>query len=119
MKDRSMSRQGTRLAILFGACLALAGCADNGIGMAHHPIDCAIGIPWGDCLPGTGGYREKPVPPPETVGWVHVDGTASTPTDVAKASYACLKDVGGQPQDTRTLLFNACMGSSGWSHGKG
>lgn len=25
-------------------------------GCVHHPVDCAIGVPWGDCLPGTAGY---------------------------------------------------------------
>ena len=29
---------------------ALAGCA-------HHPADCAIGVPWSDCLEGTAGYN--------------------------------------------------------------
>lgn len=24
---------------------------------ANHPVDCAIGIPWSDCLPGTAGYN--------------------------------------------------------------
>jgi hypothetical protein len=28
-----------------------------GFGLAHHPGDCAIGIPWADCLPGTAGYN--------------------------------------------------------------
>jgi|GEM_PF-2733100 hypothetical protein len=28
----------------------LAGCA-------HHPADCAIGVPWSDCLEGTAGYN--------------------------------------------------------------
>jgi hypothetical protein len=106
------------LLIVAAAGLAVSACSDVGPGMKNHPVDCAIGIPWGDCLPGTGGYREKPIPPPQTIGWVRVDGAASTPTDVAKASYACLKDVGGQPQDTRTLLFDACMGSNGWARGK-
>ena len=23
---------------------------------AHHPVDCAIGVPWHGCLPGTQGY---------------------------------------------------------------
>ena len=23
----------------------------------HHPVDCAIGVPWSDCLPGTAGYN--------------------------------------------------------------
>ncbi len=26
-------------------------------GCAHHPADCAIGIPWSDCLEGTAGYN--------------------------------------------------------------
>jgi hypothetical protein len=26
-------------------------------GCAHHPADCAIGIPWSDCLAGTPGYN--------------------------------------------------------------
>lgn len=30
--------------------VALEGCA-------HHPADCAIGIPWSDCLEGTAGYN--------------------------------------------------------------
>jgi hypothetical protein len=29
---------------------SLAGCA-------HHPVDCAIGVPWSDCLEGTAGYN--------------------------------------------------------------
>ena len=35
----------------------LGGCSDVGIGLAHHPLDCAIGIAGGDCLPGTPGYN--------------------------------------------------------------
>ena len=35
--------------ILAVSLLALGGCA-------HHPVDCAIGLPWADCLPGTAGY---------------------------------------------------------------
>jgi len=26
------------------------------VGCANHPVDCAIGIPWDDCLEGTQGY---------------------------------------------------------------
>ena len=29
---------------------ALGGCA-------HHPLDCAVGFAWADCLPGTAGYN--------------------------------------------------------------
>lgn len=28
-------------------------------GCAHHPLDCAMGIAWGDCLPGTAGYSNR------------------------------------------------------------
>lgn len=34
----------------------LGGCSTVGPGFANHPGDCAIGIPWADCLPGTRGY---------------------------------------------------------------
>ncbi|KVD70142.1 hypothetical protein [Burkholderia ubonensis] len=34
----------------------LAGCSSVGPGFANHPGDCALGIPWADCLPGTRGY---------------------------------------------------------------
>ncbi len=30
--------------------LLLSGCV-------HHPVDCAIGVPWSDCLAGTAGYN--------------------------------------------------------------
>jgi hypothetical protein len=35
----------------------LSGCSDVGPGLAHHPLDCAIGFPWADCLAGTPGYN--------------------------------------------------------------
>lgn len=35
---------------------ALSGCSSVGPGLANHPGDCALGIPWADCLPGTAGY---------------------------------------------------------------
>ena len=35
----------------------IGGCSSAGPGFANHPMDCAIGVPWGDCLPGTAGYR--------------------------------------------------------------
>lgn len=34
----------------------LGGCSSVGPGFANHPGDCALGIPWADCLPGTRGY---------------------------------------------------------------
>jgi len=34
----------------------LEGCSSVGPGFANHPADCALGIPWADCLPGTKGY---------------------------------------------------------------
>lgn len=33
------------------------GCSTVGPGLANHPPDCARGIPWADCLPGTAGYN--------------------------------------------------------------
>lgn len=35
----------------------LSSCSSVGPGFANHPADCAIGIPWADCLPGTSGYN--------------------------------------------------------------
>ena len=37
--------------------LSLACCSTVGPGFANHPIDCAMGIRWADCLPGTPGYN--------------------------------------------------------------
>jgi hypothetical protein len=34
----------------------LDGCSSVGPGFANHPADCALGIAWADCLPGTPGY---------------------------------------------------------------
>lgn len=44
--------------LIIGSAVAalLAGCSTVGPGFANHPGDCAIGIPWADCLPGTLGY---------------------------------------------------------------
>jgi len=44
-----------RLVMLISALLC--GCSSAGPGLANHPLDCAIGVTWGDCLPGTAGYR--------------------------------------------------------------
>ncbi|HLX29703.1 MAG TPA: hypothetical protein VKV24_14575 [Casimicrobiaceae bacterium] len=38
------------------ATLAI-GCSTVGPGLANHPLDCAMGIAWADCQPGTAGYR--------------------------------------------------------------
>ncbi|RKF36726.1 hypothetical protein BCY88_35415 [Paraburkholderia fungorum] len=38
------------------AVAVLAACSSVGPGFANHPADCAIGIAWADCLPGTRGY---------------------------------------------------------------
>jgi hypothetical protein len=39
------------------ALVLLSGCSTVGPGFTNHPADCAIGIPWADCLPGTPGYN--------------------------------------------------------------
>jgi hypothetical protein len=40
--------------------LTAAACSDVGIGFKNHPADCALGVAWADCLPGTPGYRGTP-----------------------------------------------------------
>ena len=40
-----------------GSAALIAGCSAVGPGLANHPIDCAMGIKWVDCLPGTAGYK--------------------------------------------------------------
>lgn len=54
-----MNRRIWRLTV-FGAfigLLVLGGCSSSGLGLANHPADCAIGVAWDDCLPGTAGYN--------------------------------------------------------------
>ena len=46
----------TRLIAFSGVLTLLTGCSSVGPGLANHPGDCALGIPWADCLPGTRGY---------------------------------------------------------------
>ena len=38
------------------AVLSVSACSSVRPGLKNHPADCAIGIPWADCLPGTTGY---------------------------------------------------------------
>jgi hypothetical protein len=45
-----------RLAAIAAAATTLVACSSVGPGFANHPADCAIGIAWADCLPGTRGY---------------------------------------------------------------
>jgi hypothetical protein len=45
-----------RFAAITAAVITLASCSSVGPGFANHPADCAIGIAWADCLPGTKGY---------------------------------------------------------------
>lgn len=46
----------TKLMAFSGVLTLLASCSSVGPGFANHPGDCALGIPWADCLPGTRGY---------------------------------------------------------------
>jgi hypothetical protein len=46
-----------RAAGALGAISLLSDCSSVGPGLAHHPVDCAVGIPWADCLEGTPGYN--------------------------------------------------------------
>jgi hypothetical protein len=45
-----------RLASISAIVVMLEACSAVGPGFANHPADCAIGIAWADCLPGTKGY---------------------------------------------------------------
>lgn len=45
-------KQGIMAPAMLAACLLMGGCA-------HHPLDCALGIAWADCLPGTSGYSNR------------------------------------------------------------
>ncbi|MGF6572511.1 MULTISPECIES: hypothetical protein [Paraburkholderia] len=45
-----------KLAGLSVTVALLEACSTVGPGFANHPADCAIGIAWADCLPGTRGY---------------------------------------------------------------
>lgn len=53
---KKVLRIGFGTALLLGVC-SLWACSSVGPGFANHPIDCALGIAWADCLPGTLGYR--------------------------------------------------------------
>lgn len=43
--------------LAFAPALFLFACSSVGPGLAHHPLDCAVGIAWADCLEGTPGYN--------------------------------------------------------------
>ena len=36
---------------------SVCSCSSVGPGFANHPVDCAMGFKWADCLPGTAGYE--------------------------------------------------------------
>ncbi|SIO71974.1 hypothetical protein SAMN05444172_8350 [Burkholderia sp. GAS332] len=46
----------TKFMAFSGVLTLLASCSSVGPGFANHPGDCALGILWSDCLPGTRGY---------------------------------------------------------------
>jgi hypothetical protein len=52
---RYVSAIGRILAPCIGLCLV--ACSDVGPGFKNHPVDCAVGFAWADCLPGTAGYN--------------------------------------------------------------
>jgi hypothetical protein len=45
------------IAIVCGVVAGASGCSTTGPGLAHHPLDCAMGVRWADCQPGTPGYN--------------------------------------------------------------
>jgi hypothetical protein len=55
-----MMKQIARMAKISSVVLtvcSLWACSKVGPGLANHPLDCAVGIAWADCLPGTAGYN--------------------------------------------------------------
>ncbi len=56
MKKRAIKMYLAAIGVLTALSL-LSGCSTVGPGFANHPGDCAIGIAWADCLPGTAGYN--------------------------------------------------------------
>ena len=48
--------------------LLLSGCA-------HHPLDCAVGFAWADCLPGTAGYAAREPDADKCAGYGFTPGT--------------------------------------------
>ena len=73
-----------QLAIILSAVGLLSGCSTVGPGFKNHPGDCAIGIPWADCLPGTAGYNNGG-------GKLHRD-EAKAQNDAVVASFAVAAD---------------------------
>ena len=52
-----LGRLFLNLILIAFTALSLAACSTVGPGFKNHPADCAMGIPWADCLPGTAGYN--------------------------------------------------------------
>jgi hypothetical protein len=74
----------TRLVSALLSVTLLSGCS-------HHPVDCAIGLPWADCLPGTAGYANG------------VGSQAVTNDDVQCRSYGLTYGTGDYAQCRATL----------------
>jgi hypothetical protein len=97
------------------ACLAvglfLTACSEG-----SHPIECSVGFTWGDCVPGTPGYRA----PPPSESWSRTDGAAYSPIELARSRFACMKDAYGNADAKmgdamRASLFDTCMQAYGWT----
>ena len=69
---------------------ALVGVTALG-GCAHHPVDCAVGFAWADCLPGTAGYTNG------------VGGQAVSRDDTQCRSYGLTYGTGDYAQCRATL----------------
>lgn len=54
--NKNIRRHKIKVLIVLSASL-LYSCSSVGPGFKNHPGDCALGIPWADCLPGTNGYN--------------------------------------------------------------
>lgn len=82
-------------AVSFTALLSvlgsLAGCSSVGPGLLNHPTDCALGIPWADCLPGTNGYANGG-------GKIHRDEVTKQRTENSERNAALLSQCDAEYQ---------------------
>ncbi|MBT8519248.1 hypothetical protein G6734_00070 [Polynucleobacter paneuropaeus] len=68
-----------KLSLYLIFAIITAGCSAIGPGFTNHPVDCAAGINWDDCLPGTPGYNNRNS---QKMMWevIYENGTVMNPT---------------------------------------
>jgi hypothetical protein len=71
----------TTLGVALATGCFLSGCSSVGPGFKNHSADCAIGVAWADCLPGTAGYNNGG-------GSIHRQEAAKAQADAIGAAFA-------------------------------